>query len=247
MTVSRRRGGVALTLGACLSLAGPAWAGPPYVTDDPEPTDLGHWEIYNFVAATHIPGETDGATGMDFNFGAAKDLQLTLVIPLAWQNVDRAGAGSMELAAKYRLLHQSDSGWTPDLAVFPRLFTPASGDRFGSTRFSLLLPVWAQKDWGAWSVFGGGGYTINPGPGQRSFWQSGLVVSRTLGDRWSLGAEVFWQGAASDDGRSFAAVNVGASWKLSEHWTLMGSVGPGLQGGRADGTYDVYAALEATY
>ena len=29
-----------------LLLATPAWAGPPFLTDDPEPTDLHHWEIY---------------------------------------------------------------------------------------------------------------------------------------------------------------------------------------------------------
>ena len=29
--------------------------GPPYVTDDPEPTDTGHWEIYNFVMASARP------------------------------------------------------------------------------------------------------------------------------------------------------------------------------------------------
>ena len=225
----------------------PAVAGPPYLTDDAEPTDLGHWEVYNFVIATHTPGETDGETGMDLNFGAAPNLQLTAVIPLAFQDWDRAGAGSMEFAAKYKFLHQADGGWTPDLAVFPRLFTPASSDRFGSTRFSLLLPIWAQKDWGKWSVFGGGGYTINPGPDQRDFWQGGVGVSRTIGDNWSLGGEVFWQGAASIGAHDFTAVNVGASYKLSDRWTLMGSLGPALDGDRADGAYDVYAALEATF
>ena len=41
-----------------LAAAGPAWAGPPFVTDDPEPTDLGHWEIYDFVSASQVPGVT---------------------------------------------------------------------------------------------------------------------------------------------------------------------------------------------
>ena len=36
---------------AALLLAVPtvAWAGPPFVTDDPEPTDLHKWEIYSFA------------------------------------------------------------------------------------------------------------------------------------------------------------------------------------------------------
>lgn len=33
---------------ATLGLLAPAtaWAGPPFLTDDPEPTETGHWEIY---------------------------------------------------------------------------------------------------------------------------------------------------------------------------------------------------------
>ena len=35
---------------ALASLAFPAAAGPPYLTDDPVPTDLGRWEIYGFAS-----------------------------------------------------------------------------------------------------------------------------------------------------------------------------------------------------
>jgi hypothetical protein len=31
----------------CASME-PAFAGPPFITDDPEPVDLGHWEVYGF-------------------------------------------------------------------------------------------------------------------------------------------------------------------------------------------------------
>ena len=55
----------------------PVSAGPPYQTDDPEPTDLRHWEIYNFIDVDGRHGDLDGAAGLDVNYGAAKDLQLT--------------------------------------------------------------------------------------------------------------------------------------------------------------------------
>jgi hypothetical protein len=232
---------------AAFVLAGPALAGPPYVTDDPEPTDQGHWEIYNFVTASHVPGETDSEAGLDINYGGAKDLQLTAVVPAAFEDWDQAGFGGAQLALKYKFLHQTDGGWLPDVAVFPRLFTPASSPAFGSTRFSLLVPVWAEKDIGKWSMFGGGGYDFNPGPGQRNFWTAGVGLSRQIGERWSLGGEVYYQGANSSDARAFTGVDVGATYKISTHWTLMGSVGPGFQDGRDQGQYAFYAALEATY
>ena len=39
-----------------LAAATPAWAGPPFLTDDPEPTETGHWEIYGPLLETEGSG-----------------------------------------------------------------------------------------------------------------------------------------------------------------------------------------------
>jgi hypothetical protein len=58
------------------------------------------------------------------NYGAAKDLQLTLVVPLGYSRDlagSRMGAGDVEMSAKYRFIHQtaesSDSAATTVLAL----------------------------------------------------------------------------------------------------------------------------------
>jgi hypothetical protein len=234
---------------AALTCAAPAVAGPPYVTDDPQPTDRGHWEVYNFVSGAHVAGDTSGAAGFDINYGAARDLQLTLVIPAAYDTADggRGGLGAVEAAAKYKILHQSEGGWLPDLAVFPRVFLPTASARFASTHVNLSLPVWAQKDFGPWSVFGGGGWQFNPGAGNRDFWQSGLAVTRTLSERLTLGAEVFHRTRDAVDAKPLTGVNVGLTYKLTDHWALLASGGPGIQNAREAGESDFYVALEATY
>ena len=153
---------------AALMTAPLAQAGPPFVTDDPAPTDRSRWEIYNFASGVRADGATGGQAGIDLNYGAAKDLQLTAVIPLGYDTgAGRVGLSNVELAAKYRFLHQQAGSLVPDLAVFPRVFTPTGGTRLGTGHVQLLLPIWAGKDFGPWSVFGGGGYTINPGRGER--------------------------------------------------------------------------------
>ena len=47
-----------------------AWAGPPFVTDDPEPVELKHWEVY---LASMYNRSDDGTTGtvphLDANYG----------------------------------------------------------------------------------------------------------------------------------------------------------------------------------
>src|SRR5580658_7685037 len=107
-----------------LMLAGSALAGPPYVSDDPEPTDYRHFEIYFFDGGTTTRFGTGSAAGIDFNYGAAPDLQLTAVLPAGFDRPLRGpsavGLGNIQLAAKYRLLHQRENGL--DLAVFPRVF-----------------------------------------------------------------------------------------------------------------------------
>jgi len=67
--VTRRRGaGRRLPAYACalaLGAAGPALAGPPFLTDDPEPTEAGHWEIYApALDAAGKGADFDGSLGV---------------------------------------------------------------------------------------------------------------------------------------------------------------------------------------
>jgi hypothetical protein len=164
--------GLALLL-VCL----PAEAGPPYVTDDPEPTGHRHFEIYAFGGGSNTRDGTGGASGIDFNYGGAPDLQLTAVLPWEYDSPNHAGTvtgiGNIELAAKYKFLHQEDVGW--DVAVFPRVFLPSASHDVGYRHASLLIPIWVGRDFGAWSAFGGGGYLtrtyhlmLSVGPGNQN-------------------------------------------------------------------------------
>ena len=74
----------ALVLGTII----PALAGPPYMTDDPEPTDYRHFEIYTFTNGTATRDGTSGEGGIDFNYGGAPNLQLSATVPAGY-NVPR--------------------------------------------------------------------------------------------------------------------------------------------------------------
>jgi hypothetical protein len=145
-------------------LVRPAVAGPPFVSDDPEPTPYHQFEIYTFNNGTNTRDGISGETGIDFNYGAAPDLQLTATLPAGF---DQSGAGgtrfglsNIGLAAKYRFLHQDTFGL--DVAFSPRVFLPSGSNTIGDDHASLLLPVWVEKDWkGGWSAFGGGGCVLS--------------------------------------------------------------------------------------
>ena len=218
-----------------------ATAGPPYLTDDPMPTDTRHWEIYNFAAGTAGHGAVDGVAGLDLNYGAVPGVQLTATLPIAFVH-DRgtdAGLGDVEIGVKYRFFQRG----AVSAAVFPRLILPTADRGFGTGRVRMLLPVWAQVDSGPWSLFGGGGYTLNPGSGNRNFWQTGLALTREMGSRLSLGAEVTHETRDAPGGRSTTSLGAGGIVKLSGPFSLLFSGGPAFEHHRAGADWNFYAAV----
>jgi len=226
-----------------------ALAGPPFLTDDPEPTDTGHWENYLYAAGVTLPGGPGGEGGLDLNWGAAHNLQINLVLPAAFAGgaASDIGIGQVEFAVKYRFLRQAAGSATPDVTLYPRVFLPTASDGFGDGRAQLFLPLWAQKDFGPWSVFGGGGWEFNPGPGERNPWMGGVAVTRDLSARLTAGIEVYGESRSSLSIPASTLVNFGVIYKVSGHWSLLASGGPGLENTRQTGGGDFYLSLEAQY
>lgn len=229
--------------------AAPALAGPPYVTDDPEPTDYRHYEIYLFTDGEHAQDGSRGESGIDFNYGALPDLQLTAVAPIAYSIPRGAGTevgfGNIELAAKYRFLHQAQIGW--DVAVFPRVFLPSLSSRVGDNHPAFLLPLWLEKDWGDWSTFGGGGCQINRGGDAKDFCLAGWALTRQVLPDLQLGVELVHQTADTKGGRASTGVGGGVRYDLTENYHLLASFGPGLQNTTQTAQLSWYASILFTF
>ena len=122
-----------LVLLLLLLLAAPKlWAGPPFQTDDPEPVDFRHYEIYFFgtTDGTHVETDPVGPA-FEANWGAAPNLQLHIILPagaILPSNNPRyfpAGTGpsaygfeDTELGAKYRFIKETKH--RPEFGTFTR-------------------------------------------------------------------------------------------------------------------------------
>lgn len=221
-----------------------ASAGPPFMTDDPEPTETGHWEIYApLYEAAGRGHDLEGSLGAEINFGAAKDVQLTFGLPAAYVHDDDGwhwGAGDLEASVKYRFYQDKIAG--VQIAAFPAITLPTARRGLGADHATALLPIWAQKDFGAWSVFGGGGYAINPGSGKRNYWTGGIALTRQFGERALLGIEANRQGRDSAGGRASTSFGLGAIYDLPGPMRLLGSGGPLVDQGGALG-FHAFAAV----
>jgi hypothetical protein len=254
----------ALAITALLTV--PVFAGPPFRTDDPEPVEYQHLEMYLFSLGTKTADDRSGVLpGLEVNYGALPNLQLTVFIP---QDYDAPNGGrtsfaleDIELGAKYRFITPGEDDWFPQVAVYPQVLVPVGNQKFGFStgHAQIFLPIWLQKDFGRWTAYGGGGYWINPGAGNKNYSFVGAALWYKLNDRLALGAEIFHQTpssspslgisqtALSSDIEASMGFNVGLIYDLSEHWHLLGAAGTGIQNRTATNQFSYYVAVSLTY
>jgi len=249
---------VALSLSSSICLAG-----PPYFTDDPVPVDPGHWEINNYASGTVAKGAFAGVLpGVDANYGALDNVQLHLQVPLALVQSTGVnaqwGLGDVEVGAKYRFIPANENDWWPQIAFYPFLdFPTGNADRgLGTGAVHAFFPIWLQKDFGKWSTYGGGGYWVNPGPGNQNFWYAGWVVQYQLMEALSLGGELFHQTGSStmESGsigfplgtRDSSGFNFGGVYDLNKTYHILFSFGRAFENVSANSLFSYYLALRVT-
>jgi len=230
---------------AMATLAGTAWAGPPFLTDDPDPVPYQHFEFYVFGTRDTGPlTRTNSGPAVEFNYGVRPNAQLHLIVPEEEVSANGQSAralGDTELGLKYRLATEQPN--RPEIGVFPLLEVP-TGDAsqgLGNGRAWGKIPLWLEKNWGHYTTYGGGGYAFNPAAGARNYPFAGWLLQRNLSDRLSLGGEIFAQGAqtqAATPGTGSATFwNLGGTYNFTADFSLLFSAGHTLSGDRQDIAY----------
>ena len=100
---------------------------------------------------------------------------------------------------------------------------------------------------GDWTTYGGGGYWINPGPGNKDYWFTGWLLQRQVTKQLAIGAELFHDTAMTVGGRDSSGFNVGGVYDITEHYHLLFSAGRGLQDVRDTNQFSYYLALQKTF
>lgn len=242
-----------LAVGACLA-SHAAFAGPPFVTDDPEPVERGHFEINTAASGTVRRADFGGMLpSVEVNYGLMDNVQITALVGMSFMNehAERThyGFGDAELGVKYRFITESETSWRPQVAFVPTIGLPTGNERLGlgDGHAHVLLPLWAQKTIGDWTTFGGGGYVINRHTGRKGYWAGGLAALRSFGKHLQLGGEVFYTGAASADDPPAVGFNVGGIYALTERDRILFSVGRGFTHVRETNRFSGYMGYQREF
>jgi hypothetical protein len=202
-------------------------AGPPYVTDDPVPTDYRGWEIYTgFQYENEGTGTIDASAPFaEFNYGAMPNVQTSASFSSA----------QTEFGIKTRFVQESAG--SPQISFYPSVQISSTPGAHVVT----LLPIWLQKSYGPWTAFGGGGLYLNAGPVQRNYTFVGGALQRTLSPGTTIGVELYHQGADALTDRDTTATNLGAIFAVGAYHAVLLSFGRAVHG---DDTFSAYGSYE---
>jgi hypothetical protein len=252
-----RTAAIALSL-AALALCGgrTAFAGPPFQTDDPDPVDYRHFEMYAFELSDSTGKNAGGSVlnvpSYEVNYGVVPNVQLHLVLPVGAVFIPGGptyyGLGDTELGAKIRFVKETKH--VPEVGIFP-FFELPTGDAaktLGVGGMWYRMPLWLQKSWGSedhqWTSYGGGGEIVvsaaGYGNGYKDFPFSGLLVQRQMNKKIALGAELFGHGAegeAAISTRAATLLDLGGIYEFHDGFDLLFAAGRSIYGQPETYTY----------
>jgi hypothetical protein len=225
-----------LALGTGSSAA--AQGGPPHRTDEPGTPGPGHWEVNTAVTIERIQGQTAFEAPLaDVNYGVGERIQLKVEMPLelivgSGRRLD-TGLGNPLIGVKWRFAEDTASGFA--ISTYPQLelVSPARTDaaRLERGGDALLLPVEVTGRWGELDLNAEVGYQLVAHTSGEIIYA--LAVGRELSARLGLAAECH----ATSDARlaeRTTVCSVGGREMVGEHFTLLGAVGRGVGGPRAE-------------
>jgi hypothetical protein len=232
--------GVATIVSAGAVVApGPAWAGFPFVTDDPGTQGTGHVELDIFLQYSRFnSGATGSVPGISFAYGITDNFDVTIGLPVALSQTNgvgtNVGIGDVSAGFKFRFVEEDADGWRPAIAVAPAVFFP-SGSQVrgtGSGYVRAFVPVWLSKSSGNWTVFGGGGLNINTGTisgvRQTNWWYSGAGATYQLDDSWTVGGELYYSSPVATGAKHLMGFNLGVIYSVADGHNLMATAGRNL-------------------
>lgn len=212
-----------------------AFAGPPFITDDPVPTDYQHWETYLFSLWTATPSNTNlQLPAVQVNYGCYPNVSVEVAFPFVTnfpkKNKGVSGLGDTQLASIVRFLEETDN--FPQVAIEPILQLPTGNSRrnLGNGRPWYQLELLLQKTFSKWLIYGSGGYTFNPAPNALNYGFGGVVVQRDFSEKWTAGVELYTQGASNITTGAYTVLNCGAFYHFTERTSLLFSLGHSIGG-----------------
>ena len=235
------------------TLCNVSWAGPPFVTDDPDIVEYKHWEVNYAVNKTWGENEYSvGIPSLDINYGFSQDIQLHIQPKYSYERVGlekHHGLDSTEIGVKYRFINQESETSSFMVSFYPLIQLPTGDEKLGEERSKLqsFLPLWLQYDINDWTLYGGIGYRINQYADSKNSWFCGAAALYHLTKALHIGTEAFYETSTASGEKQESGFNVGGIYDFSDDYHLLFSAGRGLNDAKTSNQLSTYLALQVLY
>lgn len=223
-------------------------AGPPFRTDDPVPVDYKHGELYLFSNSTEdTHGFRGVGVGTEFNYGILPNTQFHIIVPFSIDaerdKHSHFGLGDIEVGIKYRFWDETE--YIPILGTFPLIELPSGNASLGlgNGKTQIYLPLWLQKDIAKWTIYGGAGFGINSGEGNKNWQFYGILCQYNFSDDFFLGTELIYQTSQSIDGQDNFGLHIGGGVTFIQNYQFIFS----LEAGNGLNSYKHFAYYFGIY
>ncbi|MDI1300004.1 hypothetical protein [Methylotenera sp.] len=230
-----------------------AFAGAPFITDDPEPVSAKDWEVNYAISKTWVEGSTSTALpSIDVNYGYSDQIQLHVQSRYTYQvegDDTQSDFDNTEIGIKYRFLHLKGNDVEFMLGIYPMLQLPTGDSKLGvaSGKTQAFLPIWGQLNTGKWTLYGGAGYRINRYSLATNSLFLGATALYALSDHFKIGGELFRESATTKADQLSSGFNLGGIYNISKDYGLLFSAGRALNSVAETNKLSVFLALQVVY
>ena len=218
-----------------LASTGPAFAGPPLLTDDTGTPGDKQWEInIAYTLDKRHTSATHETPILDLNYGVGNNVQVKYEVPwLVFHERGggmKSGLGNSAAGVKWRFLNEKRDGVA--MSVYPQFEfnNPTSSVDRGivDEGTNLLLPVQVTKKLGPVWLNGEVGYTFRQH--LEDEWLYGLSSGYEIREDLTLLGEI--HGGATKEFREHELVfNLGTEWDFTKKYGLLASAGRSFRSG----------------
>ena len=206
-----------------------AMGGPPLITDDPDTTGDGHWEINLGCTTDRRPGATTSELPLlNTNYGISERLQLSYEVPyMRAHEVDepsQADVGNSTLGVRWGLFESEENGLAVSVSPEWEFYNPGSASAdLGlverESAFSLSFQI--EGDWGPVTMVAQTGREFRS---SGDTWFYGVSAGHQVTERIEIAVELAGEADAGLH-RSLLIANLGVVIDLSEHTAFMFAAG----------------------
>ena len=215
--------------------AHPAWAGSPFLTDDPNFAPKG-WEIkYETIYENDIGKDVLTAPVLDLNYTIVEHFKLNLTLAEKTLFPDKedlhSGMADTDFKFKWRFVDEKSDGWMPAMSMAPDVTFPTANNKYGlgDEIWRFRIPFQFGKSFGKVYTYTEMGHQFVFDKASSDQFLYGYAIQYQLTSKLNVGAEINGN-VPYEYSRNYTQIgNIGFCYAFNDHWQVQTSIGRTLR------------------